>query len=534
MGLAGFQRASRAPVAAAQAGEKTITMGMWQPIPTLNTLMTAETGNVVSGSRLVLRGLLFLDEEANPVGDLATEVPTLENGGVSSDGQTITFTLRPGVTWHDGQPVTAEDVKFTWETIMNPDSGVVSRYGYDVIQAIDTPDEGTVVVQFESPFAPWQTLFDVILPKHVLENETDLPNAEFNQLPIGFGPFKITENVQGDHMSFEAFDGYWQGRPKIDRLFIRFFGDATAMLQALKAKEIDLAWQVSLSNIPELQQMESQGITTLVVPQPNPEQYAMNRDESQVPLFADRELRRALSLAVDRQTIIDKLLYGLADIAINPWDQSPWQNENLQPVPYDPEQAKQILDEAGWAPGDDGIRVKDGERLSFTHGVTSGNQLRENVQLLVQDNFKQIGAEMVIQNNRSDTVFGSWAAGGVLARGDYQMHGFSYPLTNPDPDISNRFACDERPTEESPTGAQRYRYCNPEIDELFAQQAQELDPTKRQAIMDQIQEILHDEYSQIFLYDSNHSWGLLTRVKNFKITPFAGFQFNPHEWDVED
>ena len=152
------------------------------------------------------------------------------------------------------------------------------------------------------------------------------------------------------------------------------------MLQALKAKETDLAWQVSLSNIPELQQMESQGITTLVVPQPNPEQYAMNRDESQVPLFADRDVRQALSLAVDRQTIIDKLLYGLADIAINPWDQSPWQNEKLQPVTYDPEQAKQILDEAGWAPGDDGIRVKDGERLSFTCGVTSGNQLRENVQ----------------------------------------------------------------------------------------------------------------------------------------------------------
>ena len=542
LGLMGWQRSSGAPtsvgarsaLAASSQAEKTITMGMWQPIPTLNTLMTAETGNVVSGSRLVLRGLLFLDAEANPVGDLATEVPTLENGGVSSDGKTITFKLRPGVTWHDGEPVTAEDVKFTWETIMNPDSGVVSRYGYDVIQTIDTPDEGTVVVQFKSPFAPWQTLFDVILPKHVLENETDLPNAEFNQLPIGFGPFKISENVQGDHMSFEAFDGYWQGRPKIDRLFIRFFGDATAMLQALKAKETDLAWQVSLSNIPELQQMESQGITTLVVPQPNPEQYAMNRDESQVPLFADREVRRALSLAVDRQTIIDKLLYGLADIAINPWDQSPWQNENLQPVPYDPEQAKQILDEAGWAPGDDGIRVKDGERLSFTCGVTSGNQLRENVQLLVQDNFKQIGAEMVIQNNRSDTVFGSWAAGGILARGDYQMHGFSYPLTNPDPDISNRFACDERATEESPTGAQRYRYCNPEIDELFAQQAQELDSTKRKAIIDQIQEILHDEHSQIFLYDSNHSWGLLTRVKNFTITPFTGFQFNPHEWDVEE
>ena len=288
-----------------------------------------------------------------------------------------------------------------------------------------------------------------------------------------------------------------------------------------------------MSNIPELQALEAEGITTLVVPQPNPEQYAFNRDESQVPLFADRELRRALSLSVDRQTIIDQLLYGLAEIAVNPWDQSPWQNENLEPVSYDPEQANQILDELGWAPGDDGIRVKDGQRLSFKHGVTSGNQLRENVQLLIQDNFKQVGAEMVIENNRSDTVFGSWAAGGILARGTYEMHGFSYPLTTVDPDISNRFACDERASEESPTGAQRYRYCNPEIDELFAQQAQELDPAKRKEILDQIQEILHDEYNQIFLYDSNHAWGLLTRVKNFKITPFAGFQFNPHEWDVE-
>jgi peptide/nickel transport system substrate-binding protein len=534
LGLAALQKpgSAPAPAAAAQA-EKTITMGMWQPVPTLNTLMTAETGNVVSASRLVLRGLLFFDAEANTIGDLAAEVPSLENGGISSDGMTITYTLRPGVIWHDGEPVTAADVKFTWETIMAPDSGVVSRYGYDVIESIETPDDTTVIMQFASPFAPWQILFDVILPKHVLENEADLPNSQFNQMPIGFGPFTISENVLGDHMTFEAFDGYWQGRPKIDRLFIRYFGDATAMVQALKAKETDLSWQVPLSTIPELQQLEADGITTLVVPQPNPEQYVFNRDESQVPLFADRELRRALSLAVDRQTIIDQLLYGLASIAINPWDQSPWQNEQLQPVPYDPEQAKQILDEAGWAPGEDGIRVKDGQRLSFTHGVTSGNQLRENVQLLVQDNFKQVGAELVIKNNRSDTVFGSWAAGGILARGDYEMHGFSYPLTVTDPDISNRFACDERASEESPTGAQRYRYCNPEIDELFAQQAMELDPAKRQAILDEIQQILYDEYSQIFLYDSAHSWGLLTRVKNFTITPFAGFQFNPHEWDVE-
>ena len=521
------------PAAAAKAGDKTLTMGMWQPVPILNTLMTAETGNVLSSTRLVLRGLLTVDEKANTVGELASEVPSLQNGGISADGKTITYKLRRGVTWHDGQPVTSADVKFTWETIMKPDSGVVSRYGYEVIQAVDTPDEGTVALRFKEAFAPWEILFDVILPKHVVEKEASLRESPFNQKPVGFGPFKITEFVQGDHMTFEAFDGFWKGRPKIDRLFVRYFGNAAAQVQSLKAKESDLSWQVPLSNIPELKQLESQGITTLVVPAPNPEQYAFNRDEKQAPLFADKELRRALSLSVDRKTIIDKLLFGLAEIAINPWDQSPWQNKSLKPVPYDPAEAKKILDGLGWAPGPDGIRVKGGQRLSFSLGVTSGNQLRENVQLVVQENFKEVGAEAVIKNNRSDTVFGSWAAGGVLARGTYEMHGFSYPLTTTDPDIGNRFLCRERPSDEAPTGAQRYRYCNPQIDELFARQAVEVDPTKRRAIVDQIQQILYDEHSQIFLYDSAHSWGLQSRVKNFKITPFAAFHFNPEEWDVQ-
>ncbi|HYU19103.1 MAG TPA: peptide ABC transporter substrate-binding protein [Chloroflexota bacterium] len=517
----------------AATGGKTITMGMWQPVPTLNTLMTAETGNVLSSSRLVLRGLLFVDEQANTIGELAAEVPSLQNGGISADGKTITYKLRKGFTWHDGRPVTSADVRFTWELIMKPDSGVVSRYGYEVIQSVDTPDEGTVVLRFKEPFAPWQILFDVVVPKHVLEKETNLQDSRFNQEPIGFGPFKIVENVQGDHMTFEAYDGYWKGRPKIDRLFIRYFGNAAALVQSLKAKESDLAWQIPLSNVPELKQLDSQGITTLVVPAPNPEQYAMNRDEKQAPLFADKELRQALSLAVDRKTIIDKLLFGLAEIGINPWDQSPWQNKNVKPVPYDPNESKKVLEGLGWRPGPDGILVKDGKRLSFSLGVTSGNQLRENVQLLVVENFKQIGAEAVVKNNRSDTVFGSWAAGGILARGTYEMHGFSYPLTTTDPDIGNRFLCRERPSDENATGAQRYRYCNPEIDALFARQAMELDASKRRAIVDQIQEILHNEYSQIYLYDSAHSWGLLTRVKNFKITPFAGFHFNPHEWDIQ-
>lgn len=527
-----------APTAAATAipkppaAAKTITLGMWQPVPTLNTLMTSETGNVVSTSRLVLRGLLVLDDKANPTGELATEVPSLKNGGISADGKTITFKLRKGVTWHDGKPVTSADVKATWETIMNPNSGVVTRYGYDQIASVDTPDDLTVVMKFKVPLASWATLFEVILPKHLIPDPAQLAKSPFNTMPVGFGPFKITEYAQGDHYSFVAFDNYWAGRPKIDRLYIRVFGDSNAEQQALRAKEIDLAWSTPLGAIPELKKLDADGITTWVSPNANPEQYAFNMDATQVPLFADPQLRKALSLAVDRKTLVDKLLYGLTTVGVNAWDQNPWQNKNIKAVPYDPAQAKQILDGLGWKPGADGIRVKDGQRLSFTCSTTSGNQQRENNQLLVQQNFKDIGAEMVIKNVPSDTVFGSYSAGGMLARGNYQIAGFSYPMLSPDPDIGNRYLCSEKASDANPTGAQRYRYCNPALDKLWAQQAVELDSDKRRAIVDQIQQILHDEYGVIFLYDNAQSWGLLKRVSGFKVTAFTGFQLNVHNWDV--
>ena len=135
--------------------------------------------------------MLFTDAESNWIGELATEVPTLENGGVSEDGLTITYKLRDGVTWHDGEPVTSADVKATWEMIMNPDYAVITRFGYDRIGSVETPDPLTVVVNFAEPFASWPILFDAIIPKHVIDaNADDLDNSEAMRQPVGFGPFR--------------------------------------------------------------------------------------------------------------------------------------------------------------------------------------------------------------------------------------------------------------------------------------------------------------------------------------------------------
>jgi peptide/nickel transport system substrate-binding protein len=519
----------------AQSGAKIITIGEWQPVSIMNTLMTSEGGNVISGTKLALRGLLTTDEGGAPAPELASDVPTLQNGGISADGKTITYKLRPSVTWHDGQPVTAADVQYTWQAIMQPDHNVATRYGYDRISAVDTPDPQTVVVRFNDPFAPWATLFDIVLPQHILATQSDFNGSPYHQQPVGFGPFKVTENIKGDHTTYDAFEGYWRSRPKIDRLFIRYFGNTDAELQALQAKEIDLAWGVPLSSIPQLQDLSNQGITTLVQPGPAQERYAFNMDHTQVPMFGDVQLRKALALAADRQTIVNQLLFGLTKIARGDWDNTPWENTNIAPDPYDPDQAKAILDSLGWVPGSDGIRQKGGQRLSFDNTTTSGNQLRENVQLLVQQNFKDIGVEMNIKNMPTDQLFGSYSAGGVWARGTYQMGGWTTGINLPDPDLSSRYLCSQIASEQNPAGGQSYRYCNPQVDALFTAQATELDATKRKALFDQIQQITHDDYMSVWLYDSTAAWGALTRVKNFENTvraPFGGFHWRAEDWDV--
>ncbi len=499
------------------------------------TLVMGEGGNVVSGTKLTLRGLLFTDEKGAFEGELAEQVPTPQNGGISADGKTITYKLRKGVTWPDGKPVTSADVRYTWEAVMKPDNKVGTRYGYEAISAVDTPDEQTAVVRFKQPFASWAILFDVMLPSHILAQESDFNASKFHQQPVGFGPFKVTENIKGDHITYEAFDGYWKGRPKIDRLFIRYFGSTDAMVQALKAKEVDLTWSTPLPNIPELKPLESQGITTLVQPGTGAERYVFNGDHKQVPLFADKDLRMALSLAVNRKTIVDGLLFGLTTIARGDWDNTPWENKELKLVEYNPDQAKQILDRLGWKPGSDGIRVKDGQRLAFTHTTTSGTQLRENVQLLIQQNFKDVGAEMTIKNERSSQLFGSYSSGGIWARGEYQMGGWSQGISLPDPDISARYLTKEIPSDANPAGASQYRYSNPDVDTLFGQAAAELDPEKRKAVFFKIQELMREEYEFIWLYNTTASWGMQTRVKNFDQTvkaPFGGFHWRAEAWDL--
>ena len=523
----------------ASAESNSVVIGMHQELEFLNVLYT-QGGNSLSAAKMAQRGLLFLDADSNWVGELATEVPTVANGGISADGLQITYNLREGVTWHDGEAVTSADVLATWEMIMNPENAVITRFGYDTIGSIDTPDDLTVVVNFSEPFASWPILFDAIVPKHIIDaNSPELDTSLAMRQPVGFGPYRIIRWEPAEVVEYEAFEDYWQGSPKIDRIFIRFFPSVDALVQAIAASEVDIAWSMPTTYVPQIQALEAQGVNLLIANIANAERYVMNADAMQAPIFADKTLRQALHHAVDKQAIIDNLLFGIAAVGVSEWSGSPWENPNLEPYAFDPELAKEMLEGLGWRDEDgDGIReahgvegFEDGAPLSFTHATTSGNLQRENVQLLVQQMFLDVGVEMVIDNSRTPELFGTYEQNGVWSHGDYQMGGWSHGLRVPDPEVSSRYLCSEIASDDNRSGSQWYHYCNPAVDELLLAQQQEFDMDARREMIFEVQDIVHEDAYQIYLYAQTANYAVQAELKNFVLHPFANFYWNPQEWE---
>jgi peptide/nickel transport system substrate-binding protein len=422
---------------------------------------------------------------------------------------------------------------------MNPDNTPITRAGYDKIESIDTLDDYTVTINFSEPYPSWKILFDFVLPKHVIEeNSPGLDESQAMREPIGFGPYKIVQWKTGEFIEYEAFEDYWQGAPAIDRFFIVIYPSTEALLAALEAGEVDIAWGLRPANVPAIQALEPD-VSLVTAPVPGQERYVMNGDASLAPLFANRELRVALQQAVDKQTIIDNILHGYAEPAISSWSGSPWENPDLVPHEFDPEKSREILEELGWRDEDgDGIReahgvegLEDGTPLSFKHATTSGVLQREQVQLLVQQMFKDVGVDMVIENRRTAELFGTWDQGGVWSHGEYEMGGWSHGLRLPDPDISIRFLCSEIASEENPTGAQWHHYCNPEVDELLQAFQTEVDETKRIDLLYQAQAIMHDDAYNIYLFMSPQIYAVNSALNNFELTPFTRWYGNIHNWE---
>ena len=490
---------------------------------------------------MVLLPLWNIDDQGRYVMELAQELPTMENGGVSADGLNITIKLRPGVTWSDGQPVTADDVVFTYDMTMNDKNGVFSRYPFDTyVDSMKAVDPQTVQIKLKSAYADWTTNFFVkptrVIPKHILQPVFDkdgtLDNAEWNRTAtVTNGPYVLKEWVADDHMTFVANDKYWRGRPKIDTIFIRLFADREAQLAALKSGQSDIGSYIVGSEIPELKQTNNFEIMS------SPNGYIvtmfMNIDPKTAnPAMTDPNVRRAIALAINKQQIIDKIYNGLYTVPATYWDKTIWDNPALKPYPYDPEQAKSLLDAAGWKMGSDGVREKNGKKLELRYVYISGDQTTDTMVVTFQQMLADVGIKINIMPNTEEVLWASYTDNGELAHGNFDLTQWSDGMWYFPAPSTSYFLCSERPSTEYPTGYNWFGVCDQDLETLFAKADAELNQQTRIGDYHQIEQIMYDKTYIVPIRSDPDVWAVSTRLTNMKFSGVDPMMY-VYEWDVK-
>jgi peptide/nickel transport system substrate-binding protein len=518
----------------------TVVVGVYQEPNSLNFLLTQGPISFASMQLYpMFEPLIRYNAEGAMEPRLLTEIPTVENKGISEDGITYTLHFTPDVIWHDGTPTTANDFKFTWEWIMDPKNQAQATAGWSEIDKVEVPDDLTAVVTLKGlylPFVAEALGWNPLLPQHV---QSTMSTEEFGRAPVGNGPFKFVEWVPGDHITQERFEDYF--RPEkalLDRIIFKVLPDRNTVIAQAKTGDIQIGVDYTEAQIPEMENVP--GVKLYYTPAPIYERYhftMVTHDDPTVPhpIFGDINVRKAITQAVDRQTIIDQILFGRAKIAKNELDNTQYENTDIVPLAFDPEAAKKMLDEAGWTVGGDGIREKDGKRLSFTHGTTSGNQTRETIQALVQANLKDVGVEMTIANQPASKFFAGFNEGGGWLDRTLDMVGFTNGLSSSDPNLKPFWHSESIPTKDHPSGFNHSGFSDPDLDRLLDAQLTELDPEKRTDLLKQAQQIIADGVPMIPMYDRIAINSIADNVLGVNQSVFgsiSGLVWNTADWSL--
>ncbi len=526
-----------APTSAAGAPKSggTITMVVWQEPENLNTEINQQTV-AFHVADLFAEGLLSVNEKGQWFPQLATEVPTTANGGVSADGKTITYHLRKGVKWHDGTDFTCEDIQFTQKVNTTPNNGAVNSAQYAAV-TVDCPDPNTAVLKFKDFKADWIRLFngaqlDYPFPRTAGKPE-DLKTWAYNRKPIGTGPFKVDEFVTGDHITLSKNPNYWQaGKPYLDKVIVRIVPSSEVGKQLLKSGEADVMWNNTEADIPELEKMTN--VKLFSAPQAGGERLILNLtknadpsdNKTPHPILGDLKVRQAIAYGIDKQTIIDKLLNGKALPGSGELNVDPY-NCSIKPFPYDAAKAKQLLDDAGWKVGSDGIRTKDGQRLSLKYQTTTGNKLREDSQVLIVENMKAIGVDFKIENQPSAVLIGSWAAGSPRKHGNFDVIMYTTNASiDPGTQMFNYFDSKSIPSPDNQGGIDYSRWNDPQTDQLIEKAGTIPDWPQRKDLYCQAAQRIVDGASHIYLYQRFNLHSLNNRVQGWIATPWLGPLWN--------
>ena len=518
----------------------TITLA-WQQPETLHPFYSTATQTNAVVYRVAVEGLVGVAPDGTPRAVLATQIPTTANGAVNLDpagGMSVRWTLRPGIRWSDGMPLTSADVRFTWRAVMT-DPRVASREGYDRIADVDTPDDLTAIVRYRTIDVAFATRFDALLPRHLLDGADAAALTAYSRAPLGTGPFRITEFVSADHVTAERNPSYRvAGRPYVDRIFFRFVASVDVAKAQLRAGEVDAALSLSEADAADLEREPEVRIASATSPSVETLAFELARPGdpgTPHPVLGDVAVRRALLFATPKERIVERLLLGRTRSGTSELPIGWAAPAGLAQEAYDPDRSKRLLEGAGWVAGADGIRTKDGVRAAIRVVSTTGNRLREQVEQVLVDEWRAVGVDLSIRNVPNATLTGSWQSGGVRKKGDFDVllaqAGLGPGSTDPQSYLAQRHRCDAIPRAENDgAGANYERFCEPRVDTLLDEAGRTLDTERRRALYAEVLGTLNDRVVAIWLYDRGRYDAFRTRVAGYASNGWDVTTWNAEDW----
>jgi peptide/nickel transport system substrate-binding protein len=463
----------------------------------------------------IYNGLIKYDKNLNITGDLA------ESYDISPDGLTITFHLRHGVQWHDGVPFTSRDVLYTYRVTVDPKTPTAYAEDFKQVKQISAPDEHTIRVVYGVPFAPALASWGVnILPAHLLEGE-DITKSPLARRPVGTGPYRFKEWIAGQKIVLEANRDYFEGRPYIDRYIYRIIPDSSTMYMELKAGGIDL---MSLTPVQYVRQTANRQFTSRFNKYRYPSSgYLYMGYNLRHPLFGDKRIRQAITSAINKDELIQGVLFGMGQKSLGPIVPGRWAyNPNIRDFGYDPKLAAELLAQAGWREkNSNGILVKSGKPFSFTILTNQGNQQRLMTAQIVQQRLRLIGIDVKIR-------VVEWAAflKEFINKGNFEVVMLAWNISQ-DPDMYDIW----HSSKTGPGELNFIGYKNAEVDRLLVEGRGTFDIEKRKQAYFRIQEILAEEQPYTFLYVPDALPVVSARIRGVEPAP-AGIGYNQIKWYV--
>jgi peptide/nickel transport system substrate-binding protein len=542
---------------AERASDGDLKILFWQAVSTMNPYLSGGTKEVLASS-MVIEPLARYDEKGELVPWLATEIPTIENGGLAADLLSVTWKLMPDVKWSDGTDFTAEDVVFTWKYCTDPNGGCAQAAQYEGITNVEAVDPLTVKITFsEAKPYPYSAFVGAQSPIIQAAQFKDCLGAaapgctSANFGPVGTGPFVVTDFKPNDVITFAANTNYRDpAKPAFASVTLKGGGDAASAARAvLETGEYDYAWNAQVE--PEvLEAMMAAGKGRLEISfGTQVERINLNHfnadpalgdkrstaDAGPHPSLSDPAVRRALALAIDRDIIVEAG-YGQSgratcNIVPAPETVASTGNDSWCLTP-NIEEANRLLDEAGWERGSDGIRAKDGVRLSYLYS-TSTNSVRQATQELVKAMWAEIGVDAELRNASASVFFGGDPASPDTFQkfyADVLMYTNNFDGTDPEKYLAE-WLCDKMPSPANGWQGQNIpRYCNPEYDAMVGELSKTADLEKRAEISKQLNDMLTAEGAHIALVHRGDQSSFATSLQGVLMNSWDSQVWNIADW----